>query len=286
MKNLVLILTIAISSIVNAQAPPPDVYGILNTSDTTGGIYRDVVNFTWVPIMTWMKAQIAYFNTDTVSFAECDTVIFPPNVLAALTGPTGATGATGATGPAGSTGAQGIQGETGSQGPQGIQGIQGIQGVQGATGTNGTNGTDATSPAGGIQIYGGSSAPTGYLLCDGSAVSRTTYAALFATVGTTYGVGDGSTTFNLPDLRQRFPLGKAASGTGNTLGATGGSIDHDHTVDPPNTTSTTPSANGAAATPILGSTPTTTHTHDVNISSFNSGTANPPYLVLNFIIKY
>ena len=76
-----------------------------------------------------------------------------------------------------------------------------------------------------IVAYGGSSAPTGWLLCDGSAVSRTTYANLFAVVGTTYGVGDGATTFNLPDLRQRFPLGKAASGTGSTLGGSGGSID-------------------------------------------------------------
>jgi len=81
-----------------------------------------------------------------------------------------------------------------------------------------------------IVAYGGGSAPTGWLLCDGTAVSRTTYAALFAIVGTNYGVGNGSTTFNLPDLRQRFPLGKAASGTGNALGATGGAIDHTHSV--------------------------------------------------------
>lgn len=85
-------------------------------------------------------------------------------------------------------------------------------------------------PPGVISPYGGSSAPANWLLCDGSAVSRTTYAALFAVVGTTFGVGDGSTTFNLPDLRQRFPLGKAASGTGSTLGGTGGNIDHTHSV--------------------------------------------------------
>jgi len=84
------------------------------------------------------------------------------------------------------------------------------------------------SPAGSIVMYGGASAPSGWLLCDGSAVSRAGYASLFAIVGTTFGVGDGATTFNLPDLRQRFPLGKAASGTGATLGSTGGSIDHTH----------------------------------------------------------
>lgn len=58
-----------------------------------------------------------------------------------------------------------------------------------------------------IVMYGGSSAPTGFLLCDGSAVSRTTYADLFAVTSTSYGVGDGSTTFNLPDLRSSFPIG-------------------------------------------------------------------------------
>ena len=77
-------------------------------------------------------------------------------------------------------------------------------------------------PAGSIIAWSGSSAPTGYLLCDGTAVSRTTYAALFAVAGTGYGVGDGSSTFNLPDLRDRLPLGK---GTNNsTLGTQTGSM--------------------------------------------------------------
>jgi microcystin-dependent protein len=71
-------------------------------------------------------------------------------------------------------------------------------------------------------------APAGYLICDGSSLDRTTYAALFAVLGTTWGSVDG-THFNLPDLRQRFPLGKAASGTGATLAGTGGAIDHTHT---------------------------------------------------------
>lgn len=56
-------------------------------------------------------------------------------------------------------------------------------------------------------MYGGATAPTGYLLCDGSAVSRTTYADLFAVLSTTYGVGDGSTTFNVPDARGVFVRG-------------------------------------------------------------------------------
>lgn len=56
-------------------------------------------------------------------------------------------------------------------------------------------------PIGGILPYGGTTAPSGYLICDGSAISRTTYAPLFAVIGTNYGPGDGSTTFNLPNLK-------------------------------------------------------------------------------------
>lgn len=60
-------------------------------------------------------------------------------------------------------------------------------------------------PTGVILPFAGNTAPSGWLACDGSAVSRTTYASLFTTIGTTYGTGDGSTTFNLPDFRGRFP---------------------------------------------------------------------------------
>lgn len=76
--------------------------------------------------------------------------------------------------------------------------------------------------AGMMMPYAGTAAPSGWLLCDGTAVSRTTYSALFAVTGTAYGVGNGSTTFNLPDLRGRVPAGKAATGTFATLGGSGG----------------------------------------------------------------
>jgi microcystin-dependent protein len=56
-------------------------------------------------------------------------------------------------------------------------------------------------------MWAGSTAPTGWLLCNGAAVSRTTYSDLFAVISTTYGTGNGSTTFNVPDLQRRFPLG-------------------------------------------------------------------------------
>jgi microcystin-dependent protein len=117
---------------------------------------------------------------------------------------------------------------------------------------DGTVATDAAAygqlavwmPAGVISPYGGTAAPTGWLLCHGQAVNRTTYATLFAVISTTYGAGDGSTTFNLPDIRGRVVAGQDdmggvsanrltnASGglDGDTLGATGGSETHTLTI--------------------------------------------------------
>lgn len=74
--------------------------------------------------------------------------------------------------------------------------------------------TGNIAPSGSIVMYGGTSAPTGYILCDGSAVSRTTNANLFAAISTAYGVGDGTTTFNVPDFRGIFPRG-VDNGAGN-----------------------------------------------------------------------
>lgn len=74
-------------------------------------------------------------------------------------------------------------------------------------------------PIGSISMFAGTTAPTGYLLCQGQAVSRTTYANLFTVIGTTYGSGNGSSTFNLPDLQGKFALGKSSS---YALASTGG----------------------------------------------------------------
>lgn len=90
--------------------------------------------------------------------------------------------------------------------------------------------TPFAMPAGAIIDYAGSSAPTGWLLCDGTAISRTTYAALFSAIGTTYGTGNGSTTFNLPNSIGRVTVGKSSAGTFATLGSTGGSETHTHTL--------------------------------------------------------
>lgn len=78
-------------------------------------------------------------------------------------------------------------------------------------------------------VASGRAAKSGFLLCNGAAVSRATYAALFGQISTAYGVGNGSTTFNLPDLRGRHPMGVAASGLGAVLGEAGGARDHTHT---------------------------------------------------------
>lgn len=70
----------------------------------------------------------------------------------------------------------------------------------------------ADAPIGSIQAYGGTTAPSGWLLCQGQAISRTEYAELFNAIGTAYGTGDGSTTFNIPDLREATTKGTGLSG--------------------------------------------------------------------------
>jgi microcystin-dependent protein len=97
------------------------------------------------------------------------------------------------------------------------------------------------TPAGAVVMYGGGTAPSGWLVCDGSAVSRTTYADLFSAIGERYGAGDGSTTFNLPGTSTLVPVGIAASGnadgttvsgssTLNALALGDQSADHAHTI--------------------------------------------------------
>lgn len=83
------------------------------------------------------------------------------------------------------------------------------------------------APTGSISMFAGSTPPPGWLLCNGAAVSRTQYAALFAVIGTTYGSGDGSTTFSLPNLQGRVPVGQVSSQSEfNALGKTGGEKTH------------------------------------------------------------
>jgi len=161
-------------------------------------------------------------------------------------------------------------------------------------------------PTSTILPYAGSAAPTGYFLCDGSAKSRTTYAGLFAIIGTTYGVGDGSTTFNIPDLRGRVIAGQddmggvsadrlttAKSGiNGDNLGASGGLEDHlltaaqsglpDHTHSGGISSSAT---NGAAGDPFRTY---FTQTGGVTGGAQDASSAHnnvQPTIILNYIIK-
>lgn len=82
-------------------------------------------------------------------------------------------------------------------------------------------------PSGVINMWSTTTAPTGWLICDGTTVSRTTYAALFAVISTTYGVGDGSTTFTLPNLKGKVPVGRdSADASFDTMGELGGAKTH------------------------------------------------------------
>ena len=91
--------------------------------------------------------------------------------------------------------------------------------------------TGDTLPVGSIVPFGSDTVPENWLLCDGSAVSRTEYAELFSVIGGNYGVGDGSTTFNLPDLRGRVAVGKDGTQTEfDNLGEKGGEKTHQLTV--------------------------------------------------------
>jgi microcystin-dependent protein len=148
-------------------------------------------------------------------------------------------------------------------------------------------------PAGVIEMFGGSTAPTGYLICDGSAVNRTTYSKLFTAIGTTYGAGDGSTTFNVPNLKGKVAVGLNSADTSfDTLGETGGEKTHtlttaempEHThayILPNNSDPNFMTGGGTYNVKVAGGTGTAT-------TSAGSGTAHnnlQPYIVLNYIIK-
>lgn len=150
--------------------------------------------------------------------------------------------------------------------------------------------TGFLAPVGGILIFGGSSAPEGWLLCDGSPVSRVTYADLFNVVGTTFGAGDGVSSFNLPNFQRRVPVG--AGGTGSptlaaSIGSAGGEERHTLTVSemPPHTHNYRDlNVNGSAEFPSgdghfgFGPTDSTGGGQSHNIIQ--------PSLVVNYIIKY
>lgn len=148
-------------------------------------------------------------------------------------------------------------------------------------------------PTGTVHAFAGSTAPAGYLLCDGSAVSRTTYSNLFAVIGTTYGVGNGTSTFNLPNLIDRFIQGSAMGGTYKNAGLPdiqGGWTDF---VGYQNTTGITPNAFKSSGSNLRASQDEDYYGHNVmdfkasryNSIYGNSNTVQPPALTMKYIIK-
>lgn len=144
-------------------------------------------------------------------------------------------------------------------------------------------------PTGVVNPFAGSSAPSEWLLCDASNVSRSTYANLFEVIGTAYGSGDGSTTFGLPDLRGRVPVGKSTDTAFDVLGETGG--EKTHALSTAELAAHTHSellgwGAGATSYPLLGG--GYAEYGYGNTGSTGSGTAHnnlQPYITLNYIIK-
>jgi microcystin-dependent protein len=180
----------------------------------------------------------------------------------------------------------------------------------------------SAAPVGSMLMFGGAAAPIGWLLCQGQAVSRATYSDLFGVVGIAFGAGDGSTTFNVPDVQSRFPMGagtfaaRAATenaaenarntqhthgaGEFNPSGSSGAPHDHaagtlttgnsnlqgtraDGTVNTPST------AHGHNITGSVASSSSTAHTHSITGQSGSGGKTGAnhvvPFIGLNFIIK-
>lgn len=157
------------------------------------------------------------------------------------------------------------------------------------------------APVGVVTMFAGSSAPATWLLCDGSAVSRTTYAALFTVIGTTYGAGNGSTTFNVPDFRGVFPKGAGTTNraagvdaNGNYYAGTLGTYSQDkmqghihktyHYFTAGGVTERSKgSYNGSDEQAFSTSTP---QSDGINGTPRTGLTTEPQSLGINFIIKY
>jgi microcystin-dependent protein len=213
----------------------------------------------------------------------------------------------------------GPPGPRGIRGPTGYTGAQGVPGSAtntGATGSDGPRGYDG-NPAGTIIPFAGITEPDGYLLCDGREVSRITYYVLFGVIGTTYGIGDGVSTFNLPNIQGRIVAGlDPVQSEFQTIGLTGGEKSHtlteaempahSHVLTDPGHSHMLNESQGQASyvffngnyvmTSELGLTggvesfvSTQTNSTSITIASTGSGLAHnnlQPYIVMNYYIKY
>ena len=162
-------------------------------------------------------------------------------------------------------------------------------------------------PIGEIKMWPTTTAPSKFLLCAGQAVSRTGYSALFAVLGTQFGAGDGTTTFNVPDLRGRFPLGldnmggtsanRVTDAAADTMGGSGGAETvtltaaqlpaHNHDLYREQGSSGGALAGGVSINTAANRTVAPAWTSGYAQSPAGGGTAHPnipPYLAINFII--
>lgn len=155
-------------------------------------------------------------------------------------------------------------------------------------------------PTGIFMPYGAATAPNGWLLCDGAAISRATYIRLFNIIGTSYGSGDGSTTFNVPDLRGRVPIGvdvatgriTSASVNGAnaaTLGGAGGLQTHTLTAAQiPSLTLRTIIAAGGATASVQANANASTFAETTLVNLVGGGNPHSntqPWVTVNYIIK-
>lgn len=164
---------------------------------------------------------------------------------------------------------------------------------------------NSNTPTGVVNLFAGTTAPDGWLICDGSAVSRTNYSNLFNVIGTTFGDGDGSTTFNLPDFRHLIPIGLDSRNTAyDTIGKTGGREKvklsaaigaYNNNIDTigyvgdgvsayqSNIGPTYVVTGGSTGVINMGNHSTVVTEHDVNDRNVN---IMQPFIVMNYIISY
>lgn len=147
-------------------------------------------------------------------------------------------------------------------------------------------------PSGIVIETAAATAPTGWLICDGSAISRSTFNALFTAIGTTYGTGDGSLTFNIPNAKGRTSIGKDATQTEfAALGQTGGQKDlmaHSHNAPTTNGVGGPGYEVGGATSGANGAYTSTGYDYGPAVPTTTAGTGVnnlSPYIVFNYIIK-
>lgn len=143
---------------------------------------------------------------------------------------------------------------------------------------------NAAAPTGTVQAYCGMNTPSGWLICNGAAVSRTQYSSLFSVIGTTFGGGDGTTTFNLPNLIDKFIEGSDTVGTEKEAGLP----QHTHIINYRNSSGTGLIAGGNPA-PLLTGNRTlevlSGEADDDNGIYGNSDTVQPPAVTMKYIIR-